>query len=176
MPQSLPCLRNTIITGLLKNQVVKAMIHSFAPKGLSEDFEQEVYLLLLEMPADRIVELERSGFLIGYFIKLIKNVGADRRIFNKNYFDKDVTDYLRHCENMTKKGVDGTRLSVFYNSFESWKQGSKNEKHDYLIMTKYIELKSCRKVADYFNVPLYHVQLTIDRIKKELKKDFKNGL
>ncbi len=70
------------------------MIHSFAPKGLAEDFEQEVYLLLLEMPADRIVELERSGFLIGYFIKLIKNVGADRRVFNKNYFDKDVTDYF----------------------------------------------------------------------------------
>ena len=86
MQPSLLCLRNTIITELLKNQVVIATIIKYAPKGLIDDFQQEVYIALLEIPTEKIIELNEKKYLTGYFINLIKNIGLDRRVFTKYYF------------------------------------------------------------------------------------------
>lgn len=176
MQPSLLCLRNTIITELLKNQVVMATIIKYAPKGLVDDFQQEVYIALLEIPAEKIIELNEKKYLTGYFINLIKNIGLDRRVFTKYYFEKDVTDYVRHLDALSKKDFDLSLVSKVLSRFNKKINGSKFEKHDYLVMKKYIELKSCSKVADYFSVPKYYIEQNIRRIQSELKKEVKNGL
>ena len=41
--------------------------------------------------------------------------------------------------------------------------------HESILFNKYVELRSCKKVADYFNIPEKHVKDVIKKTKKELK-------
>jgi len=152
------------------------MIKINAPKGLIEDFEQEVTMVLLELPEEKIIDLHEKNFLSGYFIQVIKNIGIDQRIFNKFYFEKDTSGYARHLSNQQKRGIESTTVQQVYKSFEEKQSGDKNDKHDYIVMTKYIELGSYSKVAKFFRVPKYHIKDTISRLKKELKKEVKDAL
>jgi predicted transcriptional regulator len=42
--------------------------------------------------------------------------------------------------------------------------------HEAILFTKYVELRSCKKVADYYTIPEKHVKDIIRKTKLELKK------
>jgi uncharacterized protein with HEPN domain len=44
-----------------------------------------------------------------------------------------------------------------------------NNAHEAILFNKYVELRSCQKVADYFMIPRKHVMNVINKTKKELK-------
>jgi hypothetical protein len=49
-----------------------------------------------------------------------------------------------------------------------------NEAHESIIFKKYVELKSCTKVAEYFKIPKSHVFMVVKKTKQELKKAINN--
>jgi hypothetical protein len=174
MEPSLPYSRNTIITELWKNKSVRSWIKTKAPKGMEDDFKQEVFLVFCSLSDERLFELHEKGNLIGYAISTIKNIGNDLRIFNKHYFEKDTEEYVRHLERQ-EIDFDFTPASAAEKYLEDKSNGSEVDKHDQLIFKKYIELRSCQDVADFFRIPKYHAINTVKKIKKELQDVIKSA-
>lgn len=44
-----------------------------------------------------------------------------------------------------------------------------NASHEARIFAKYVELKSCDKVAEYYSIPKLHVWEVVKKVKNELK-------
>ena len=141
---------------------------------MEDDFKQEVFLIFCSLSDERLYELHKNGNLIGYAIQTIRNIGNDLRIFKKNYFDKDTEDYVRHLERQ-ELDFDFGPASAAKKFLEDKSNGSEVDKHDQLIFKKYIELRSCQDVADYFNIPKYHAINTVKKIKKELQDVIKSA-
>lgn len=47
---------------------------------------------------------------------------------------------------------------------------NKQHAHEAILFNKYVELRSYKKVADFYNIPYKHVNNVILKTKKELKK------
>ena len=49
-----------------------------------------------------------------------------------------------------------------------------NNAHESIIFKKYVELRNCQKVADYFKIPRLHVLQVVKKTKTELKHAINN--
>lgn len=68
--------KNQIIEKLYKENFIQSVIKKYTTKLSFEDEEdvsQEIYLILLEMPEEEIVQLFNNNQLNFYIVKIIKN-------------------------------------------------------------------------------------------------------
>ena len=98
----------------------------------------------------------------GEFYKKYKNNNLEfiSDLYEYSDVNTDSSDMANHANNKLDEKL---RLSA-------------NDAHESIIFKKYVEMKSCKKVADYFNIPKKHVFLVVKKTKEELKETIKSKL
>ena len=87
--------------------------------------------------------------------------------FKKDDYDKAIA-YLRSQMNLP---VLDTKLSKLVNERLVLKYTiDEMEAHEAILFNKYVEMRSCQQVADYYSIPLKHVKDVIRKTKQELKQ------
>jgi intracellular sulfur oxidation DsrE/DsrF family protein len=85
--------------------------------------------------------------------------------------EKDkIKKYLRAQANHLLPDFDTKKLAGVEDFLKKKENGNENSAHEAILFGKYIEIRSCEKVAEHFGVPEYHVFKVVRRVKNELKK------
>ena len=162
---------NEIIENVYLNPQIDQLIKSVRPSDLQDDLRQELALALLSIHCDKITEIWASNGLIGFSIKIITNMAFSStsqfyKKFRKNDYDKAI-NYLKSQLKLPElnpkfANLANERLIAKYGEDEM-------QAHEAILFTKYVEYRSCKKVADYFNIPEKHVKDIIRKTKLELR-------
>lgn len=150
---------------------IDALIKSVRPEHLQDDLRQEMALALLSIDCEKISEIWASNGLIGYAIKIVTNMAfSSTSPFYKKFRKKEyenAIDYLRSLVILPE--MDIKLAKVADNRLKEKYQEDELQAHESILFTKYVELRSCKKVADFYNIPEKHVKDVIKKTKKELK-------
>ena len=163
---------NEYIKEIYLSPQIDALIKSVRPADLQDDLRQEMALALLTIDCDKISEIWASNGLMGFAIQIIKNMAFSStspfyKKFRKNEYDNAIK-YLRSLQVMPELDI---RLANIANERLKQKyQQDELQAHESILFSKYIELRSCKKVADFYNIPEKHVKDVIKKTKKELKE------
>ena len=162
---------NKIVEEIYLHPKVNELISNIKPDHLQDDLRQEVALTLLTYPESKIIDLHQSGMLLAYTMKTIWNMGTlTKGYFYKTYKKNDISkaiEYLR-CQLGTDIPISASKIAS--NILNNKLDLNANEAHESMIFAKYVELRSCKKVADYYNIPHLHVFNVVKKTKTELKK------
>lgn len=163
--------KNQIIEFIYNNGQINHLIKSVRPESLQDDLRQEMALALLSIPEEKISEIWASNGLIGFTIKIITNMAFSStspfyKKFRKNDYQKAL-DYYRSLVKLPELNINfatiaNKRLSLKY-------QEDEQQAHEAILFTKYVELRSCKKVSEFYNIPEKHVKDIIRKTKIELK-------
>ena len=167
--QSMEC--NKFIEDIYLSKEINTFIASINPASLQDDLRQELALALLSIDCDKIKEISASNGLIGYSIKILSNMAFSStspfyKKFKKDDYDKAIA-YLRSQMNLP---MLDSKLSKLVNERLVLKYTiDEMEAHEAILFNKYVEMRSCQQVADYYSIPLKHVKDVIRKTKQELK-------
>lgn len=93
-----------IIHYLFTSDLVPKIAHKYKHylKGDCEDFKQEMYMVILELPHQKVIDLFESNDLIRYVMQILKN-----QIFNpKSTFSKKYERFIDKRELVSEKDND----------------------------------------------------------------------
>ena len=164
--------KNKIIEYLYNHIDINRLINSVDPEHLRDDLKQEMALALLSMPDDKISEIWASNGLVGFTIKIITNMAFSStspfyKKFRKNDYQKALEYYRSQIKlpelNTNFANIAKKRLANKY-------QKDELQAHEAILFTKYVELRSCKKVADFYSIPEKHVKDIIRKTKQELRQ------
>lgn len=151
---------------------IDALIKSVRPEHLQDDLRQEMALALLSIDCEKISEIWASNGLIGYAIKIVTNMAfSSTSPFYKKFRKKEyenAIDYLRSLVILPELDIKLAKLAD--NRLKEKYQEDELQAHESILFSKYVELRSCKKVADFYNIPEKHVKDVIKKTKKELKQ------
>lgn len=88
--------RDDVINTIINSNLIEKLSNTFVSRlGVNkEDFIQEMYLILLEIPEERLVKLYTEGSLNFYLLSVARNqVVNDKSTFNKKYNSK-IIEYV----------------------------------------------------------------------------------
>ena len=150
---------------------INRLINLVDPEYLRDDLRQEMALALLSIPEEKISKIWASNGLIGFSIKIITNMAFSNtspfyKKFRKNDYQKALEYYRSQIKlpelNTNFANIAKKRLANKY-------QKDELQAHEAILFTKYVELRSCKKVADFYSIPEKHVKDIIRKTKLELK-------
>lgn len=79
-------MKNKILSDLYQSQEMAQLINKMQPENLREDLKQEVFLVLCEMPEEKIIALHVSGQLRWFVTRIVLNmIKSDRSDFFVKY-------------------------------------------------------------------------------------------
>jgi hypothetical protein len=160
---------NDLVVEIYQDAKINNLIAKIKPTELQEDLKQELMLILLEMNCSKLKELKQSNSLLHYVIRIITNMAmSNNSPFFYKYKKSDTAkllDYIRsqsgfypiHLADIAKKDLEKKLTS------------NANEAHESMIFSKYVEIRNCQKVADFFGVPHKHVFDVVKKTKNHLK-------
>jgi len=162
---------NQIIEQIYLHPKVRELIKNIKPEHLQQDLLQEVAVVLLTYPEEKIIKLHNEGNLLAYTLKTIWKLGTGTKgsfykIYKKNDLIKAI-DYFR-CQ--LGKEIPISTTIIASNILSKKLDSNANDAHESIIFQKYVELKSAKKVADFFNIPHLHAFNVIKKTKNELKR------
>jgi hypothetical protein len=150
-------------------------IKKIEPVELQDDLKQEVAIALLNMGCDVIERMHNEGRLLNYSIGIIWMMGTKQKgMFYKLYKKKDFEKAYEWMMSQTGTDVPIESVKVAKKVLNKKLTIDPNQAHESIIFTKYVELRSCQKVADFFGIPQLHVFQVVKKMKKELKKAINN--
>lgn len=162
---------NKYIEFIYRNEQIAQLIKSVRPEQLQDDLRQEMALALLSIDCEKISEIWASNGLIGFSIKIITNMAFSStsqfyKKFRKTDLDKALA-YLRSQQQLPELNpnfakIAGKRLEEKYREDEL-------QAHEAILFNKYVDLRSCKKVAEYFQIPEKHVKDVVRKTRAELK-------
>ena len=86
-------------------------------------------------------------------------------------FKTNNLEFISDLYEYSETNIDSSDLANHANNkLDEKLRLSANDAHESIIFKKYVELKSCKKVADYFNIPKKHVFLVVKKTKEELSE------
>ena len=150
---------------------INKLIKSVRPESLQDDLRQEMALALLYIDCEKINEIWASNGLLGFSIKIITNMAFSStsqfyKKFRKTEYEKAIAylkSQLKLPElNPTFAKIANERLIEKYSKDEM-------QAHEAILFNKYVEFRSCKKVAEFYNIPEKHVKDIIRKTKLELK-------
>ena len=162
---------NQYIEFIYRNEQISQLIKSVRPEQLQDDLRQEMALALLSIDCEKISEIWASNGLIGFSIKIITNMAFSStsqfyKKFRKTDIDKALA-YLRSQQQLPELNpnfakIAGKRLEEKFREDEL-------QAHEAILFNKYVDLRSCKKVAEYFKIPEKHVKDVVRKTRAELK-------
>lgn len=162
---------NKYIEEIYSSAQINQLIKSVRPESLQDDLRQEMALALLSIDCEKISEIWASNGLIGFSIKIITNMAFSStsqfyKKFRKTDLDKALA-YLRSQQQLPELNpnfakIAGKRLEQKFREDEL-------QAHEAILFNKYVDLRSCKKVAEYFQIPEKHVKDVVRKTRAELK-------
>jgi len=151
---------------------INQLIKSVRPEDLQADLRQELALALLSIDCEKISEIWACNGLIGFSIKIITNMAFSNtsqfyKKFRKNDIDKAIA-YLRSQKKLPE--LNPTFANFATTRLEQKHKEDELQAHEAILFKKYVELRSCKKVSNYFNIPEKHVKDVIRKTRLELKQ------
>ena len=150
---------------------INRLINLVDPEHLRDDLRQEMALALLSIPEEKISEIWASNGLIGFSIKIITNMAfSSTSPFYKKFRKNDYQKALEYYRSQVKLPELNTNFAnIAKKHLASKYQEDELQAHEAILFTKYVELRSCKKVADFYTIPEKHVKDIIRKTKLELK-------
>jgi hypothetical protein len=160
---------NEIIIELYNDKRINDLIGKIKPTELQDDLKQELMLVLLDINCSKLKELKQSNSLLHYVIRIITNMA----------FSNNSPFFYKYKKSDTQKAMDFLRslggvypihlADIAKDELQKKLLSNANEAHESMIFTKYVEIRNCQKVADYFGVPHKHVFDVVKKTKNHLK-------
>jgi len=162
---------NEYIEKIYRNQKVNDLISKIKPVELQDDLRQEMAIVLLNYDCEKLVSIYNEGNLVAFVLKIIWKMGTLQngefyKVFKKNNIEK-AYEYSRLMN--TGKSISLEYANIAKKVLDHKLTMNANDAHESIIFSKYVELKSCNKVAEYFGIPHLHVSIVVRKTKKELK-------
>lgn len=149
-----------------------SLISKIKPFELQDDLKQEVALILLTKDCEQIIRLHEADELLQYSLKIVWNLATSKntkfyKMFKKNDYDK----LLEYANTLTgSELVSDEQIKVAKTILNEKLNTNANTAHESILFSKYVELRSCDKVAKYYGIPAIHCYEVINKTRKELKK------
>lgn len=161
---------NEYIEQIYLNPKVNTLISKIKPIELQDDLRQEMAMVLLNYDCEKLIQISKEGKLVPFVISIIWKMGTMQKgnfykVYKKNDYDKAI-EYL---QSFTGKEIPMSSAKIASNILEKKLNLNANDAHESMIFTKYVEMRSCSKVANYFGIPHLHVSIVVRKTKKELK-------
>jgi len=160
---------NHIIESIYTHPDLEKSISKIKDERLRDDIKQEIVVSLLEQPCDKIKAIYAADNLLRYSIRIcwIMATSKNNPVYRKyKSNDKEAKEYL-HCTS----GVSAIPETFALKAIDALKKKTSTvyEDHETRIFSRFVELGSARKVAEYYGIPLNHTCNVIQKVKKELK-------
>jgi hypothetical protein len=166
---------NQYIEEIYTSQRFNDVVRKIDPVELQDDLRQEVAMALLNMDCEIVCKMYEDGRLLNYSIGIIWMMGTKQKgMFYKLYKKKDFEKAYEWMMSQTGTDVSMESIKIAKKVLNKKLTIDPNQAHESIIFTKYVELRSCQKVADFFGIPQLHVFQVVKKMKKELKKAIKN--
>lgn len=166
---------NQYIEEIYTSQRFNDVVRKIDPVELQDDLRQEVAMALLKMDCEIVCKMYEDGRLLNYSIGIIWMMGTKQKgMFYKLYKKKDFEKAYEWMMSQTGTDVSMESVKIAKKVLNKKLTIDPNQAHESIIFTKYVELRSCQKVADFFGIPQLHVFQVVKKMKKELKKAIKN--
>jgi len=169
------------ISEIYNNQDIDNCIGKLVKKDLREDFKQELFLILLSVPCEKIVQM--NGELKYFVVRIILNlVRQKRNIFHKTYLDKQVeydTDKLNYqvsspadVDTISERVEREKREEEQINKISGIDAELGNMGYPYHeeMIRLLIKFGSNREIARKTGIPSTTVDRTINKIRNHLRK------
>jgi hypothetical protein len=161
---------NKIIEELYKSKEVNELIGKIEPESIREDLRQELAIILLNYDCDKLKKIKSEGNLIGFVLKIVWNMSTwTYNDFYKTYKKNNIEKAIAYMESLQQSKVSLNEANLANRILQNKLNVDPYQAHESMIFQKYVELRSCKKVADYFGVPSIHIFEVVRRMKKELK-------
>lgn len=162
---------NQYIEFIYRNEQIAQLIKSVRPEQLQDDLRQEMALALLSIDCEKISEIWASNGLIGFSIKIITNMAFSStsqfyKKFRKTDLDKALA-YLRSQQQLPELNPNFAKIAC--KRLEEKFREDELQAHEAILFNKYVDLRSCKKVAEYFQIPEKHVKDVVRKTRAELK-------
>ena len=143
---------------------------SYIPKSLRNDFSQYIYLQLLEMNDDIIINLYKNNeieYFIKYLIKInaISKNGKFHQKITKLFKENEITNYVLSTYSNENEIISEEIILDIYNKLNI------TEKY---IINNY-ENKTQKEIADELHISQCWVSNYITRAKTKIKYEYKNN-
>lgn len=163
--------KNDIIEFIYNHPDINRLINIVDPEHLRDDLRQEMALALLSIPNEKISEIWASNGLVGFAIKIITNMAFSStspfyKKFRKSDYDKAL-NYMRSQVKLPELNLNFANIAT--KRLEDKYKEDELQAHEAILFSKYVEVRSCKKVADFYNIPEKHVKDIIRKTKQELK-------
>lgn len=161
---------NKLIEDLYQHPKINELLSKIQPVDLQDDLRQELAMTLLNYDCDKLLKIQKEGSLLNFTLKTLWNIGTFSECsFNKVYKKRDteINAYIRSQQGQPLPVSLATKAKKILNKKLDI---DANNAHEAILFNKYVELRSCKKVADYFKIPHIHVFKVIQKTKHELKK------
>ena len=175
-----PC--HKFIEQMYLNKKVEKLLSSIRPTTLQKDLKQELAIALLNYDCKTIVRLNKEGNLLPLTLRILWNLGTGvnnkfYQLFKKNQFENiDDIENITYFNMQHNQDIPESFSTIANDLLNDKLKSNPNDAHESLIFNKYVELKSCKKVADYFTIPHLHVFNVVKKTRAELKKAIKDTL
>lgn len=162
---------NEIIQNIYNHPAIKKLIDNIQPEHIRDDLRQETFLTLLSMPTEKIMQIWASNGLVGLTIKIITNMAfSNTSPFYKKYRKNESKKAIEYYKSLVKMPELNINLANIANQLlENKYQKNELQAHEAILFKKYVEVRSCKKVAIFYNIPEKHVKDVIRKTKIELK-------
>lgn len=167
-----PC--NDIVVEIYQNEKINNLISKVKPTELQDDLRQELALILLSYDCQKLMRLQNEGNINAFVLRIIINMGMSTNSpFYYKYKKNDIGKAVEYFKLMNVKDWIDT-ADIAKNHLEVKLSKNANEAHESIIFSKYVEMRNCQKVAEYFGLPHKHVFDVVKKTKNQLKKIIKN--
>jgi hypothetical protein len=171
----------TIITDLFKSPEINDCIANVVDRGPRDDFKQELFVILLEYPCDKIVDTFDQGKIKYFTARVIVNLFYQKRnVFQKTYLSPNVeynTEKVLHEEAQDLEHFGFRQLKE---DLEDWiLDGAKGldaemRKQEFPYYEELINAikkhGSMAEASRQSGIELYNISRAIKRVREYLKK------
>jgi hypothetical protein len=140
--------RNDAITSIANSKSLKAMAYKFVGMSNFEDLFQEMLLRLLNMPEERIIELQENKQLERYAYGIMTNEAFNPNNKFRKLYEIDIVKVEVTVQNLTNDSQEG-------------------------IVTTSKEITSAIKKYGFVNDQVIKFERTCDKVLTNTKKDLK---
>jgi len=158
--------RNEILTKLYLDKDVDKAFGKMQPEELRDDLKAEVFLVLAELPHNRLIEMYDRGEAKFYLVRVMFNMirSTDKKFFKKYRDFVGLPEGVEKQEPLTynlDKEVTIAMESLYW--------------YDREMFMYYMGLgRNAKALSRYSGIPYLSVVRTINKVKKELRSKIRN--
>jgi tRNA isopentenyl-2-thiomethyl-A-37 hydroxylase MiaE len=165
---------NDYVEQIYLSPKVNDLISKIEPKELQDDLRQEMAIVLLTYDCKKLIRIFQENNLIAFASRIVWKMGTlQNGNFYRTYRKKDLNKAYEYMQSLVQSKDDLSSVKYAKKILNEKLLSNPNDAHESMIFSKYVELRSCQKVADFFNIPRLHVHQVVNKTKKELKDSIK---